>query len=271
LYGTEARLIGFALDRSSVAPGEWLNVTLCWMAARPITRNYTMFIHLLGRENRVVGARNTWPALGRFPTSLWPTARAFCDTTPVRVEATAPVPELYAVEVGLYDANDRLEAADAFSGQPILPPVVGRVRIAPAQPLHVSPQHTAQADFDGRATLMGCDVPPSAHPGETVMLWLYWRATAPLAGDYTVFVHLLDASGKLVTQADAEPRGGAYPTSAWVPGDVIPDEHILELPVNLPPGDYTIRVGLYLAPNGPRLPLEPSGDSFTPGTLRVTP
>ena len=51
---------------------------------------------------------------------------------------------------------------------------------------------------------------------------------------------------------------------------MIPDERALNLPAHLAPGEYALHVGLYLAPNGPRLPLKPSaGDSFTLGTLRV--
>jgi hypothetical protein len=270
LYGDQARLIGFGLDRPSVSPGGWLNVTLCWTAVRPMTNNYTLFIHLLGRENLVVGARNTWPGLGRFPTSLWPVGRAFCDVTPVRVEAWTAVPELYDVEVGLYDAktDDRLEAANE-SGEPVMPPIVGRVRVAPAQPLHVSPQRAAQADF-GYAVLIGSDAPESARAGEAVPLRLYWRAASLPDQDYTVFVHLLDSSGKLIAQADSQPRGGDYPTSVWAAGDVIPDDHTLNLPADLAPGDYVIRVGLYLAPNGPRLPLKSSADdAFTLGVLQV--
>jgi hypothetical protein len=90
-----------------------------------------------------------------------------------------------------------------------------------------------------------------------------------LIQDYTVFVHLLDATGQLVAQADARPRSGAYPTSAWAAGDVIPDDHVLSLPTNLAPGRYTIRMGLYLSPNGPRLPLKPAGDAFTLGVMQV--
>lgn len=271
LYGDEVRLLGLALDRPSVSPSEWLNVTLCWTAARAMTRNYSVFIHLLGRENLVVGARTTYPGLGRFPTSLWPVGRAFCDTIPVRVETWAPAPELYAVEVGLYDAktDDRLEADDA-SGAPVMPPIVGRVRIAPVHPLLVSPRRLVQADW-GHAMLIGLDAPEQARPGEPVPLRLYWRATTTLPQDYTVFVHLLDSSERLVAQADSEPRGGAYPTSAWAVDDVIPDDHVLILPADLASGDYSLSAGLYLAPNGPRLPLKSqAGDTFILGTLRVS-
>jgi hypothetical protein len=230
-----------------------------------------MFVHLLGRENLVVGARTTYPGLGRFPTSLWPVGRAFCDTIPVRAETWAPAPELYAVEVGLYDAktDDRLEADDA-SGAPVMPPIVGRVRIAPVHPLLVSPQRLVQANW-GHAMLIGLDAPEQARPGEPVPLRLYWRATTTLPQDYTVFVHLLDSSGRLVAQADSEPRGGAYPTSAWAADDVIPDDHVLILPANLASGDYSLSAGLYLAPDGPRLPLKSqAGDTFILGTLRVS-
>jgi len=271
VYGDQAQLIGYALDRSSVSPGEWLNVTLCWTAVRPMTRNYTVFVHLLGRANLIVGARNTWPGLGRFPTTLWPPGRAFCDMIPVRVETWAPVPQLYALEVGLYDAetDDRLEAVDMF-GAAIVPPVIDRVRIAPRQPLPVSPQHTMSADFDGRAALIGFDVPQSARPGDVILLRLYWRAQSILNRDYTVFVHLLDDSNRLIAQADSQPRDGAYPTSAWAVGDVIPDDHTLSLPAGLASGAYTLRVGLYLAPDGPRLPLKSqAGDALTLGTLQV--
>jgi hypothetical protein len=120
--------------------------------------------------------------------------------------------------------------------------------------------------------LIGSDAPEGAHPGDAVPLRLYWRAVSLLNQNYTVFVHLLDSAGKLIAQADSQPRSGAYPTSAWVAGDVIPDDHMLNLPAHLAPGDYVIRVGLYLAPNGPRLPLKsPAGDAFTLGVLRVTP
>lgn len=271
LYGSEARLIGFALDRPFVVPGEWLNVTLCWTARQAMARDYTVFVHLLGRENLVVGARTTYPALGRFPTSLWPVGRAFCETIPVRVEEWAPVPELYGVEVGLYDAktDDRLEAADVPSGQVIAPPVVGQVRIAPAQPLRVTPQRASQADY-GPVVLIGFDVPERARPGEPVRLRLYWRAIASITQDYTVFIHLVDSSGQLAAQVDSEPRSGAFPTSAWVAGDVIPDDHVLNLPADLAPGEYLLRVGLYLAPDGPRLPLRsPAGDTFLLGTLQI--
>ena len=70
----------------------------------------------------------------------------------------------------------------------------------------------------------GDDVPFFALPGYrleqdggALRLTLIWQAVyAP--GDYIRFVHLLDAAGNIVAQADGAPAGDSYPTGQWQPG-----------------------------------------------------
>ncbi|MEW5960922.1 MAG: hypothetical protein AB1801_24615, partial [Chloroflexota bacterium] len=38
---------------------------------------------------------------------------------------------------------------------------------------------------------------------------------------------------------------GAYPTTHWLPGETVIDPITLSLPKNLPPGRYSLYVGLY--------------------------
>jgi 4-amino-4-deoxy-L-arabinose transferase-like glycosyltransferase len=57
---------------------------------------------------------------------------------------------------------------------------------------------------------------------------LRWRATELVWTDYTAFVQLLQ-DGQLVAQDDAPPGTRYLPTQWWRPGDVIVDEHDLEL------------------------------------------
>jgi hypothetical protein len=54
---------------------------------------------------------------------------------------------------------------------------------------------------------------------------------------------------------DGPPAGGKYPTSLWDVGEVIRDVVPVPLPEDLPGGDYEIRVGLYDAATGLRLPV----------------
>ncbi len=93
-------------------------------------------------------------------------------------------------------------------------------------------------------------------------LELVWQAEAQPAADYTVFVHVLRADGTCcVWQADAMPRGGAYPTSRWVAGEVVADSTTIALPTDMPPGEYIIEVGLYRAETGARLPVTLDGQA----------
>jgi hypothetical protein len=82
---------------------------------------------------------------------------------------------------------------------------------------------------------------------------LIWRSLAPVAEDYTVFIHLLHPDGAFVTAYDGQPRDGLYPTSFWSPGEVIVDERSPLLAV--PPGEYLLEVGLYRLATGERLPV----------------
>jgi hypothetical protein len=71
-----------------------------------------------------------------------------------------------------------------------------------------------------------------------------------MGANYTVFVHLVNAKGDVPAQRDTEPRNGTYPTSEWKAGEAVVDEANVNLPQNLPPGNYTLRAGLYLQQNG---------------------
>jgi 4-amino-4-deoxy-L-arabinose transferase-like glycosyltransferase len=143
-YGGAAQLLGAAPDRPSVAPGEVLTVRACWTARAPMEKDYTVVVQLVGRENIRIGERHTYPGLGRFPTSLWPVGRAFCDDYRVRVAPWAPAPELYDGRIGLYDKDpSALLPVVGEDGQAVEAPVAFRVRVAPQRPLAVTPHPSA--------------------------------------------------------------------------------------------------------------------------------
>ncbi len=89
-------------------------------------------------------------------------------------------------------------------------------------------------------------MPLDAYPGDVLAFSLFWRAEQPVEQDYTVFVQLLDAGGKLHLQLDRLPVGGFRPTSTWQPDEVIVDNYGLALPTDLAPGRYRLIAGLYL-------------------------
>jgi hypothetical protein len=95
----------------------------------------------------------------------------------------------------------------------------------------------------------------TARPGGSFQVDLLWKTDEHVAQDYTVFVHLLDATGALTAQHDSGPRGGTYPTSLWEKDEIVLDSVHVILPPRLRPGEYRIAVGMYQWPSLKRLPV----------------
>jgi hypothetical protein len=237
-----------------VGVGEWVSLRVCWQGLAPIDKDYEAFVQLVGKEETIVALRHTHPGLGRHPTSAWQPGITFCDSIRLAVEAWAPAPAIYAVMGGLYDAQSerRLDTYDA-AGHRVSQPILGWVRVVSdiAPP---PPPHRLNCLLDHQLELTGYDL-RAAHmrPGETLSLTLYWHAERKPANDYTVFVHLLNQEGQIVSQADGAPRSGAYPTSWWASGEDVVDVHHVSVPSQAGPGQHTLVVGLYDPETGDRL------------------
>ena len=140
-------------------------------------------------------------------------------------------------------------------------------------PTFVWPQVVGGLLLGAGFTLVGYEVAPNASAADGALwLALYWHldgAAKPPAVAYTVFLHLTDDQGVLVTEpADSPPVSGDWPTTAWLPGTTITDTHLLALPPNLGPGRYDVRLGLYDAATGERLPaFRPDGTRWAEDTV----
>jgi hypothetical protein len=88
---------------------------------------------------------------------------------------------------------------------------------------------------------------------------LVWQATGTPEVGYTAFVHLQGSDGRIWAQSDAVPAGWTRPTTGWLPGEYVTDQHSLALPADLPPGAYRLLAGLYDARSGNRVPAEGPG------------
>ncbi len=245
-YDQRIRLVGVDVAPARVAPAGQLVVKACWEALTTITEDYTVYVQLLGQNYTRVGERNTYPGLGRYPTSLWTPGAVFCDTYRFAVEPWAPAPERYQVLIGLYldDSRAQLTAFDS-AGQSRMPPSVGFVSVVPATPSAIMPAYPMQYTLGESITLQGYDLSGAIVSGAPLTLTLYWRAQKAVAQDYKVFVHVLAADGAMLTQNDGPPRNGWYPTSVWQAGDVIPDVRRLDIPELSPGQTLQLNVGMY--------------------------
>ena len=118
------------------------------------------------------------------------------------------------------------------------------------------------------------EVAESARPGEPLPVALTWRALGKIDAYYSVYVKLLDAGGNSVASWDGQPRNGEAPTLLWAPGETVHDLVTLEVPGDLPAGEYTVEVGMYRAADLARcLTLDEDGAPVSRvvlGVVRIT-
>lgn len=135
----------------------------------------------------------------------------------------------------------------------------------------IDPQNPVDAGFGERIRLRGYDLSPVTI-GQTATVDLYWEALADIIDDYKVFIHLMDPNSAIIAQSDAAPAAGFAPTFRWLAGDLIRDRHRLQLPADLPAGDYRLYAGLYDVATLARLPAdapETSADAVFLGTISL--
>ncbi len=247
-FGGVARVLGYRVTPTEIEPGGSVWVTVYWQALAQSERPYAVFVHLLSTAGPMVAQRDTYPGLGRYPTTVWQPGVAFADTYRLDVPLGAYTPDQAYVQVGLYDpAGPRLATA---SGEDALR--LGEVRILP-RPGELP--NALEANFGDRLTLAGYELDRrTAQPGETIRLTLYWRAQRELDTNYRVFAHVLGAGDQVWAQDDGRPHSEEPHTRRWVPGQVMRDERTLTLAAGTTPGFYDLEVGLY-DQQGERLPV----------------
>jgi 4-amino-4-deoxy-L-arabinose transferase-like glycosyltransferase len=246
-------LVGASIETARIQPGEFILLSLYWRIANKTLTDYTIFAHALDVNEDTVAIADLFPALNAYPTYLWKPGEIIPTHHRIPVPARTRAGK-YAIEIGMYDlAQNRLERMDVADNRVI----VGAIKIAPRATATFAPTRSQVATFDARIALEGYDL-PNARAGEAATLKLYWRARAELDRDYTVFVHLLDARGQIVAQADHQPHAGNYPTSIWDAGEIVRDEFSVNVPNA--PGKYTLRIGWYDVQSGARLMLDDGTD-----------
>ena len=126
---------------------------------------------------------------------------------------------------------------------------------------------TLPARFQPSIILEQSAVPSNvAQRGKAFVAILVWRVSATIEKDYTVFAHLVDASGKIIAQHDVIP-GGTEPPSHWHPTRQYVQAIVLPIEANVPTGTYRLEIGLYDAATLERLPVvdangQPIGDKL---------
>jgi hypothetical protein len=274
-FGDSLKLVGYDAKPDTVSPGQTATLALYWQADGPRRSEPSVTIQLLDRFGNAM-AQDTFAPVQGYATNMWASGEVYVSRQELVVPPDAPT-GMSPVEVSIRDGERgptlaAQNATDSSGSACIASLAVGQPSLA--DPASLAASSKVDALFGDGIRLRGFSLPsPSLRPGQPIHLTLYWQSEQPMGQNYTVFVHVLDESGKLVAQQDNEPNGGLYPTGLWQVGQPVQDSYDVATPEGLPPGPYRIIVGMYEWPSLQRLAVtaqgETRGDSLTLTELTV--
>lgn len=261
VYGGDV-LVGYDRPVHEYRPGDRVNLGL-YVRSQP--EPLTLGVDWVGPEGRVVATQEVEVPVLPARDGVVRLAASFDVydyTTPGR----------YWAEVYLRDTGPlRMDGARLR-----LP--VGQVTRSRRLPKREIAQPREVELGEGRVRLLGFGLEPAGavQAGTSLAVDLHWQAEERLDVAYTVFVHLVGGynpatGGPVWAQDDRWPLAGGHPTTRWLPGQVVVDRHVVDVPVGTPPGIYQVHVGLYDALTGERLSVADADQGFVViGEIQVT-
>ncbi len=241
-------LIGYDLPVLDIRSGESIDLALYWLneGTQPEDLPVTL---MLGEEMTLYQGD---PVHGTHPLSDWQPNELITDRYRVQIPAD--------LRSGSYPLTVRLGDNPPIS--------LGMLNVAATVRQFDLPVAVGALDqpalLGDLITLVGTEgVQKTVEPGGTLIFRLVWQAEAEIDDSYTVFIHLVDDQGNIVAQMDRQPQidDQPYPTDLWLPSEVVIDAYALSIPPDIPPGTYTLRVGMYLPDNGQRLTIPGTDDN----------
>ncbi|GIW08329.1 MAG: hypothetical protein KatS3mg060_3134 [Dehalococcoidia bacterium] len=227
-YGS-AQLVGYTLDLTTRRPGDRLPIVLYW---QPLDHGGRPAFRLVLGDPATPIASHALAASGAVERGVIE-----------RVDGSLRIaPTVSAGRYPVWLVVDRSGAA---------PLRLGAVAVEdwPPLPAPAVPARPIGAKFGDLATLDGL----TAHrEGSALTVELVWTPAREIDQSYLVFVHALDAEGRIVAQSDRVPAGGAAPTTSWLPGRKVSDLHRLAV---APPAGGALAIGLYDPTTGERVPV----------------
>lgn len=110
------------------------------------------------------------------------------------------------------------------------------------------PERPVDVRFGDLVRLVGVDASGTrVLEGEPLILTFHFECLAPLGERWRLFTHVVGRSdgARPFFNADHVPVNGRHPTSAWRPHRFITDRYRLQPRRPLPPGRYTVMIGLW--------------------------
>jgi hypothetical protein len=236
-------LLGYNLDKETVSVGESVPLKVFWQNDGAGADDL-FFVRLSSADGYAWAEALVQPWPGYEEAAL--TDEAIVEgRANLEIQAGTP-PGLYFLSVGFRSAKTG-EVLGTFQ----LPSEADKLTVTrpanPLPPISLPPlDHQLDVLIAPEVKLLGYNLQDDILTrSETNWLTLFWQAEATTTKDYVVALQLFDAQAQEVAYWLGRPVMSGYPTTAWSAGELVRDPWRLDLPNELPPGEYTLQLTLF--------------------------
>ncbi len=247
------QIVGYQLEPERILPGEAVTVTLHMKLLQSLSEPIQATLRLAALPDGQIVAQSEPPLLTAQGGEQWPVGTLITEQLTLATPPDLPV-GAYTVNFSLGQESEIWPLYRNNDANMLDRVTLGETAVS--WPGELGDALPSRARFGEAVRLAAFAVVGQPQRGEMLTVQLYWEAMSQPAKSYVVFVHLLDEAGNLVSSHDSRPRDGRFPTNTWRSGDLIQDNHPLQLDAGLPDGVYQLNVGLYLPETGERLPVQ---------------
>jgi 4-amino-4-deoxy-L-arabinose transferase-like glycosyltransferase len=246
----QVRLLGWRSLREHALAGHTLPLSLYWLAPEPLDQSYRITLSLVDDEGFSWALVDDVPCSGTYPTTRWPAGHIVRDDVDVDLPVGVP-PGSYRIQISVYPddgSGSALVVRETGDSSPLgLIVPIGRIDVAPSQgPADVpalSVAHPAGQRY-GDLTLLGHDRDGGTYQaGDIVLVDAAWRALRKPRQDWAFELRLRDAAGEILASQAISPSSG-YPPTRWDKGEIVRGQYRFRIPIDAPPGEYTLQIGL---------------------------
>lgn len=227
-------LVGYDLSSTEANPGETITVMLYWLLEQPVDRLPHVALQVVDSVTGDVWAQAESPGLAGQNPQNWSLGKYATETFTLIISPDA-LPYIGELRLALYDVDPVLRYWPTTEGQDYATLLPIRILGNTISSISLSPDRIT---WDNSLSLQGYAL---ASKNDQTCITLRWFVESPLTADLSVMLHVLDASGQMLTAADAAPLDNRYPTSLWQKGQTLDDTHCFAVPKEA----VALALGLY--------------------------
>jgi hypothetical protein len=241
-FGEYFRITGHSLP-DQVTSGGSLRLPLVWQSQSQAAVDCQSVLELLDSKGRTMSQTDRRPIALGYGTSRWQPGEYLTDLARLPVPVGTP-PGEYEAGISVYcpPQQDKINPQGAgIRGQRVL---LGRVRVVrPSGSVNIPVEWRRSAhDIHPDLRLLNARTDLTVIAGQTFPVNILWQLINPTILDIEPVLELVGPDGSVLARQQSGPVDGSYPTSQWIPGEIVRDRRDMLLPATVQSGSVLVRL-----------------------------